>query len=200
MLVSISTTIGRWFAPLPHLYFKEVRMLRAVLSHPLGRTTLAVIVIAAITATTWVGDVAVARGGKKRIEAKITAKADKPGSDGKQKVVVVLDVNAGWYAHANPVGNEEFANNATVIKVKAKDKVDVKIAYPPGKVKKDVLGDINIYEGKTEIPLTVQRAPGDTSPLEVTVTVNICNVKGICLPENSFKGVCPPSETVQLQP
>ena len=169
-------------------------MVRQVMSKHFGRKALALLALAAITAAALAGELNPSRGGKKKIEAKVTAKADKPAPDGMQKVVVTMEVNPTWYAYANPVGNEDFATNATVIKVKRpRTKVDnVKIAYPPGKTKKDtIVGNYNIYEGKIEIPLTLQRTKGDTSPLEVSVQFMTCNVKGVCLP---VQDVCLRSE------
>ena len=168
-------------------------MVRQVLNHHLGRTALGLLTLAALTVAALASDRNPSQGGKRKSEAKVTAKAEKPGPDGKQSVVVTMEVNTGWYAYANPVGNEDFASNATVIKVSAKEKVDnVKIAYPPGKTKKDsVVGNYNIYDGKVQIPLTVQRAKGDTSPLEVSVRFMTCNVKGVCLPVETVKLTVP---------
>src|SRR5262245_59479928 len=118
--------------------------MRQVMSRYPGRMAL-VLALGVITAA---AQTTAAAGGGKKTETKVTAKADKPGPDGKQTVVVTLEVNPGWYAYANPVGLEDFKDNATVIKVSAKEKPEnVKVAYPPGKIKEDkVLGNYNIYE------------------------------------------------------
>jgi hypothetical protein len=62
--------------------------------------------------------------------------------------------------------------------------VEYKVNYPAGKVKEDkIIGNYNIYVGKVEIPVVVQRAKGDTGPLQVSVTFMTCGLKnGICLP------------------
>ena len=122
----------------------------------------------------------------------VSVKADKAGADGKQTIVVTLDINSGWHAYANPVGNEDFENNATVIKVSGKDKVAIKVDYPKGKAKEDkVVGNYNIYVGKVDIPVTVQRASGDTGPLEVSVRFMTCSFKGFCLPAETVKVTVP---------
>lgn len=161
-----------------------------MLRQNLGRTTLALLALAVVATAALHGDAA---GDKKRTETKVSIKADKPGDDGKQTITVILDVNAGWYAYANPVGNEDLESTATVIKVSAKDKgTAVKVAYPTGKVKKDnLVGNYNVYEGKTEIPVMVQRAKGDTGPLEVSVRYMTCSPKGVCLPFETVKFTVP---------
>src|SRR5437764_919190 len=71
-------------------------------------------------------------GGNGHKEVKISHVVSKPDADGKQKVTFTITPDERWYVHANPVKNEEYADNATVIKAKgAKLKVD----YPPGKLK-----------------------------------------------------------------
>lgn len=160
-----------------------------------GRTALALLAVVALGATALSGDLVPTKaGGPKRVEAKVTATAEKPGADGLQKVIVVVQANPGWYAYANPVGNEEFADLATEIKVSAKAKIEkVQVSYPKGKAKKDDILKVtyNIYEGRVEIPVLVQRASGDTSPLEVSVRYNICSHKGQCLPIATDKFTLP---------
>jgi DsbC/DsbD-like thiol-disulfide interchange protein len=160
----------------------------------LGRTALAVLVVGVLVVTARTGDLRPATGGgKKRIEARVTATAEKPAADGAQKVTVVLDVNPGWYAYPNPVGNEMLENNRTEIKVSAGAKLEkVTVTYPPGKAKQDkFIGSFTIYEGKVAIPVLVQRARGDTSPLEVSVRYCVCSHKGECLPVDQIKITLP---------
>ncbi len=179
-------------------------MLRQTADNRGGRLALALLGLGALSAAALAGDLAPTQGGKgARTETKVTARAEKPGADGKQKVVVVLEINAGWHAYANPVGNEGIAQAKTVVTVTAGAKPQsVKVEYPVGKLKKDKLvGDYRYYDGKVEIPVTVQRAKGDTSPLEVSVKYSTCNFKTEqCLPVEQVKGQCPPAETVLLKP
>jgi hypothetical protein len=141
-----------------------------------GRLALALLGLGVLAAAT-------PGGNQKTNPTRVTARAEKPGPDGTQKITVVVESPPGWYVYANPVGLKEFKDNATVIKVTGNAKVEeVKVAYPPGKVKEDkILGNYNIYEGKVEIPLTVRRARGDTGPLELSVLHNTCHHKGECL-------------------
>jgi DsbC/DsbD-like thiol-disulfide interchange protein len=131
-------------------------------------------------------------GGKKSdTEVKATAKADRPDNEGKQTIHLTLTINKGWYIYANPVGNEDFAANATTVTIKPKPQA-VAIAYPPGKVKKDtVIGDYRVYEDQVTIPIQIQRAAGDKGPLELDVRVNACNTKMFCLPPGILKVTVP---------
>src|SRR5205807_7639579 len=112
---------------------------------------------------------------------------------GKQLVTVILAHDLGWHTYANPVGNDDFDSNKTVVTVKAKGKpVNVKVDYPTGKVHKDkIIGDYKIYEDQTRIQATVQRDPGDTSPLEVNVRIIACHDKGVCLLPATVKVTVP---------
>jgi DsbC/DsbD-like thiol-disulfide interchange protein len=132
-------------------------------------------------------------GGKKSdTEVKASAKADRPDNEGKQTVTLTLTINKGWYIYANPVGNEDFAANATtVVSIKPKPQA-VAIAYPTGKVKKDtVVGDYRVYVDEVTIPIQVRRAAGDKGPLELDVRVNACNTKMFCLPPGIIKVTVP---------
>jgi DsbC/DsbD-like thiol-disulfide interchange protein len=173
------------------IFSREVRKVRQFINNKLSRAALALLVVGALTCAA-LQDGSAAAAGKGKSEAKVSVKADKAGADGKQTIVVTLDINSGWHAYANPVGNEDFENNATVIKVSGKDKVAVKVDYPKGKAKEDkIVGNYNIYVGKVEIPVTVQRAAGDTGPLEVSVRYMTCSFKGVCLPAETVKVTVP---------
>jgi DsbC/DsbD-like thiol-disulfide interchange protein len=126
-------------------------------------------------------------GQKSDSEVKATAKAEPPDANGKQTVHLTLTINKGWYIYANPVGNEDFAANATAVTVKPKPQA-IEISYPAGKLKKDnLVGDYRIYENEVTIPIQVRRAPGDTAALELSVRVNACNTKMFCLPPGTIK-------------
>ena len=129
-------------------------------------------------------------GGKSDSKVKASAKASKVGADGNQKISITLEIEKGWYIYANPVGDEDFENNKTRVSLKAKDKVEFNVTYPPGKVKVEDKIKLNIYEDKVVIETTVQRTTGDTSPLQISIDVNSCN-KGTCLLPGTVKLTVP---------
>ncbi len=125
-------------------------------------------------------------GGKSDDEVKITAKASKIDPAGKQSITLSLTIKEGWYIYANPVGNEDFENAATMVKIKGKNKLDdVKVTFPAGKEKVDKVGKevikLRIYEDKVNIQADVRRGTGDTGPLEVSIRIQACSKKGVCL-------------------
>ena len=124
-----------------------------------------------------------AQGTKSDSKVKVSAAVSRPDSAGKQALTVTLAHDDGWHTYANPVGNEDFDSNKTVITVLAQGKpVAAKIDYPAGKVIKDkTIGDYHVYQGKVAIHASVRRASGDTSPLQVQVRIQACSDKGICL-------------------
>ncbi len=138
--------------------------------------------------------ISVHAGGKKSdSEVKVSATASKPDAGGRQMLTITLAHNKGWHTYANPVGNEDFESNKTIVTVYSKGKpVASNVAYPNGKVHKDkTVGDYKIYENKTEIQATIQRAPGDAGPLEVNVRVQACHEKGVCLLPATVKVTVP---------
>jgi thiol:disulfide interchange protein len=124
---------------------------------------------------------------------KAKATADKPGADGKQAVTLTLTMDKGWYIYANPVGNADFEDNQTVANFAVKGKrVEAKVDYPAGEVVKDaVVGSYRIYPNPVTLKATVQRAKGDTSPLEVSIKVQACSKKGVCLQPSTIKLTVP---------
>jgi DsbC/DsbD-like thiol-disulfide interchange protein len=129
---------------------------------------------------------------KSKSEVKVTAKASKIDDAGKQTVTVLMEINPGWYAYANPVGFEDLVNAQTTVKIASKTKLEsVKIDYPAGKLKLDGKDSYRIYEDKVSITAAVQRAKGDTGPLDVTVKFMTCNAKGFCLPPETVKLTVP---------
>ena len=123
-------------------------------------------------------------GGKKSdSEVKIAAAASQPDSSGRQTLTVTLIHNKGWHTYANPVGNEDFASNKTVITLLVHGKpVSAKIDYPIGRTIKDkAIGDYKVYQDKIAIHASLQRAQGDASPVQVQVRLQACSDKGICL-------------------
>jgi DsbC/DsbD-like thiol-disulfide interchange protein len=167
-------------------------MIRYLFAWPhVGRASVALLLLAGALLT--LGP-ALGGGKKSDSEVKVTAAATKPDASGKQVVTVNLDINKGWYCYANPVGQELLESaqtKVTVVSTKGKLQ-DVKISYPKGKLKKDAtVGDYSIYEGHVAIQANVQRAAGDTAPLELTVHLNTCNLKGFCLPPAMVKLLVP---------
>jgi DsbC/DsbD-like thiol-disulfide interchange protein len=123
-------------------------------------------------------------GGGKKSDAEVKVKFEAGKAEaGKQVITIHLEVNKGWHIYSNPVGNEDLAGAQTVVVVKGSVKPAlVKIDYPKGHIIKDkVLGNYGTYEGKIAIKATVQRADGDTEPLEVSVRFQACNDRGSCL-------------------
>jgi uncharacterized protein YyaL (SSP411 family) len=125
-------------------------------------------------------------GGVKKSDSLVKAKAeaDKIGADGKQTVKVTLNVEKGWHIYANPVGNPDQESAATTVTITGKTKPkDVKVDYPKGKLVKDMLvGNYIVYEGEVVIKAVVERAQGDTGPLEVSVKLQACNESTCLLP------------------
>lgn len=123
-------------------------------------------------------------GGKKSdSEVKIAAVASKVDASGNQLVSITLDINKGWHAYANPVGNADLRPSQTVVKFAKVSPENVKIAYPEGKLHEDkILGDYKVYEGRVNIKAAVRRAAGDAGPLEVAITIQVCNEKTCLLP------------------
>jgi hypothetical protein len=115
---------------------------------------------------------------------KVTASADKPDAHGKQTVTINVEVKEPYHIYANPIGNPDFVNNQTTVKVDAEKKpTNVKVDYPEGKVHKDkVVGDYKVYEGKITIKAHVERASGDTSPLQISIKVQACDETNCLLP------------------
>jgi uncharacterized protein YyaL (SSP411 family) len=117
---------------------------------------------------------------------KISAKAtpEKPGADGKQEVTVTMTIDKGWHLYANPPGQEDFITSQTVLNVEAKKPLkDVKVTYPEGKEIIDpTLGRYRVYEDKVVLKATLQRSPGDASPLELKFKFQSCNDRQCLLP------------------
>jgi hypothetical protein len=119
---------------------------------------------------------------------KVTAKADKPDSDGKQVIIITLAIDKDYHAYANPIGAKDFPGIATQVTVKADNKPqNVKVDYPKGKLVKDTtVGNHFIYENKAVIKATVLRAKGDTGPLDIAVKIQACTDK-TCLEPSTVK-------------
>ena len=154
---------------------------------PLLTSLCTMLTVLAVTMA-WQSDVHA--GAKSDSKVKASFKASKIGADGKQTVSITLEIEKGWYIYANPVGDEDFEGNKTRVTVKAKDKLNFQVNYPTGKTKIEDKIKLNIYEEKVTIETTVQRAVGDTSPLQFSIDVNSCN-KGTCLLPGTVKLTVP---------
>jgi thiol:disulfide interchange protein len=115
---------------------------------------------------------------------KSEAKAEKADADGKQVVTITLTIDKKYHVYANPVGLEDLQSSQTIVTVTSKTKPEsVKVEYPKGEVKEDkVVGNYKIYKGKVTIKATVQRARGDTGPLQVAVKLQACDSKTCLMP------------------
>jgi thiol:disulfide interchange protein len=131
---------------------------------------------------------ALARLKKSGDVVKATAEATKPDADGNQTITVTLKIDKPYHLYANPVGNDDLADAATVVAIEGKQKPEeVKIEYPAGEAVKDkTLGDYKVYEGKQTIKAQVRRAKGDTEPLTVSIKLQACT-KSSCLVPDTIK-------------
>jgi hypothetical protein len=139
-------------------------------------------------ALTWGWCVTPADGAKSDSVIKVTAKTDKPDSEGKQVITITLAIDKDYHAYANPIGAKDFPGVATQVAVKGDNKPQkVMVEYPKGKLVKDsTVGNHFIYENKAVIKATVVRAKGETGPLEVAVKIQACTDK-TCLEPSTVK-------------
>jgi hypothetical protein len=123
---------------------------------------------------------------------KVKAEAGKPDAEGNLTITLTLTIDKPYHIYANPVGNDDLADAATVVTVEAKDKrQDATIEYPAGEVEKDkTIGDYKIYEDKVTIKAKLRRAKDDTSPLTVKIKLQACTSTG-CLEPDTVKVTVP---------
>jgi thiol:disulfide interchange protein len=142
-----------------------------------SRAIVLMIVAAALTGT------AAGQGAKTSASVvKIDAKADAPTADGKQTVILNFTIDKTWHLYANPTP-QDFPGIPVTVTVDKLKPQDVKVDYPDGKVVKDAtFGDHKVYEDKVTIKAVVQRARGDTSPLDLSIRVQACTDKQCLLP------------------
>jgi DsbC/DsbD-like thiol-disulfide interchange protein len=135
----------------------------------------------------WHGE-AGAVGENSASKVKATATATKIDDQGKQTVTITLDIAKGWHLYANPVNhNKETLNPAaTKLTITAKMKPRVEAKYPAGKTHVDKEDRYDIYEGTVKLQAIVTRAPGDTSPLDITIAVQACDTS-VCLAPGKVK-------------
>lgn len=132
------------------------------------------------------GGGAVAQGKKSDAVVKATATATKAGDDGKQTVTITLEIDPKFHIYANPVGQDDFKDNETMVSGAGKTKL-LSVAYPPGETKEDkVVGNYKVYKKSVTLRAQVQREKGDTGPLELTVKVQACD-DSVCLQPGRIK-------------
>jgi DsbC/DsbD-like thiol-disulfide interchange protein len=116
-----------------------------------------------------------------KVKARISA--TRPDVAGKQVVTITLNIEKPWHIYANPVRNDTVAEAKTVVEITGKVKPrSVKVDYPPGIAHTDEIlkETYRVYEDQVTIRAQVQRAAGDTGPLQVSIRVNACK-KNVCL-------------------
>lgn len=103
---------------------------------------------------------------------KVRAIAHKPNEAGHQKVTIFLEVDEKYFLIGNKVPVElEPLRFRLKFMVHGKP-AEAEITYPSGKIEKDRLsGDYTIYEGKVACRGTIRREVGDTSPVEIIITM-----------------------------
>jgi len=146
--------------------------------------------LAAAVLTAALVSVAKARTSDRKVKA--TATADKAGAGGKQVVNITLEIDPAYYIYANPVDNANFEPSKTAVTITGKNRPEsVQVDYPVGEVMTlEGAGEFKVYKGKVTIKATVQRARGDSEPLEVHVKVYACD-KDSCLPPGNIKLTVP---------
>jgi hypothetical protein len=114
---------------------------------------------------------------------------EKPGTDGKQTVLLTLDIAKGWHTYANPSGNESLLPTTVQVAGQKAKLEEVKVEYPPGTELKEPMIEqpIRVYEGKTTIKVHLRRplvdGKPDTGPLEVAIRYQVCSDSRCLLPK-----------------
>jgi DsbC/DsbD-like thiol-disulfide interchange protein len=144
---------------------------------------------AAGLAFAWAADSDAGGGTKSASKVKATVEASKIEKDGKQTVTITLAIEKGWHLYANPVNNDDQKQAQTTVRVKGKVS-DVRVKYPEGKTHGDKNDKCDIYEGTIKIPVTLTRAVGDTTALEINVALQACN-DNTCLLPSTIKLMVP---------
>jgi DsbC/DsbD-like thiol-disulfide interchange protein len=146
-------------------------------------TTGRVLGLALAACLAWVsaGSEAQAQGKKSDSVVKVQAEAGTANADGTVPVRLTLTVEPGWHVYANPVGQEDLAEQATTVTAGGKAKVEG-VEYPPGKLVRDkTLGDYKVYENQVTITAKVRR-PNGGGPIELAVKLQACNESKCLLP------------------
>jgi uncharacterized protein len=152
------------------------------------RYCLGLLVVAAL-AFAWVAHSDAGGATKSASKVKASVEASKVEKDGKQTVTITLAIEKGWHLYANPVNHEFLEGAQTTVKITGKAS-EIKVKYPEGRTHIDKKEKYDIYEGTVKIPVTLKRAAGDTSALEISVAVQACDDK-LCLQPSTIKLTLP---------
>jgi len=122
-------------------------------------------------------------GAKSADVVKISAGASKPDGEGKQTILVTLEIAPSYHIYANPVKNESFKSVQTVIRVHSVAKLrGVMVAYPVGKTVTAASESFRVYEGKVTFKVSIVRSKEDSNPVEISAWVQATNAERNCLP------------------
>jgi len=108
---------------------------------------------------------------------KITSASSKPDGAGRQTVILTFEIEKDWYFLANPVGHDAFVPTLTVVKAEDSDNLrEFKVEYPVGTTRKNMyVGDYNIYEGKVQVRVILQKIPGNNDPIKLSIRWQACH-------------------------
>jgi ribosomal protein L31E len=118
------------------------------------------------------------------VKVSVAAKKSASGMD----ITVTLTIEKNWHIYANPVGLDDLKPAETMIKITGKGQVNAEVKYPPPTqvIDDKIVGKYRVYEGRIEIPVTVQ----GSGPIEVGVRYQPCDDKR-CLPTKTFTQTVP---------
>jgi hypothetical protein len=127
------------------------------------------------------------RPAPKEYPVKIEVVADKP-SDGMQRIRAKIIIQDGYCVFANPSGQELFT--PVIMKVIGRD---ARIIYPPGETVKDdaIMLDYKVYRGTVTPEATVKRTNGESTPLEVVISLQPFDKAGCHWPPKKLKATIP---------
>lgn len=108
---------------------------------------------------------------------KVAVEATKPDTEGNQVLTIKLAIDPAWHIYANPTGNGNLGPWQTEVTISSKVKpLNVKIAYPEGKLIRDIdFGNYLIYKGTAIITAKVRRVKGATSPVDIAIRFVVTN-------------------------
>jgi hypothetical protein len=109
---------------------------------------------------------------------------NKYGKDG----LVILGVPCNDFGAQEPGTEAQIKPAQTMIKITGKGQVNAEVKYPPPTqvIDDKIVGKYRVYEGRIEIPVTVQ----GSGPIEVGVRYQPCDDKR-CLPTKTFTQTVP---------
>ena len=103
---------------------------------------------------------------------KVQATAEKPNGTGHQVVTISLDIDEKYFLIGDKVPDDLAESRFRVRFLINGKPAESEITYPAGKIEKNKpLGDFTIYEGKVTCKGTIRREAGDTSPIELVISM-----------------------------